>query len=330
MCEWDVQGADYTRDAHTTFGLYYNLWTLKNVGQWLEPSRMARTVTGCTLGVAAEIPCLGYEIVSTSSTSTLPRWHNGPHPLTNNGHRSESHPHTNMHTQMHIKQDLQKHVCWVWDKTHTQAHNLGQQDPHKAWSLVWGRNTYKHTKSASKTRMKHGHWSEIVCNAYTQTHKVSQQDPHKAFLLVWDCNINSQPQPARSAQSMVTGLRLQHIATHKHTKSASKTHTVHGRWYEIDHNVNTRPQPARPAQNMVSGLRSQHIHTNIQTQSARPAQSMVTGLRLQHILTNIQTQPTRLTRRMVTDNATEDVHIAIAVTMASMGATLHHGSDTTI
>ena len=73
----------------------------KNVGQWLEPSRMARAAIGYTLGAAAE--SLGRKLY------LLPQLvHYLDHLMDfsmNNGHRSELHPHTNMHTQMHIKQD---------------------------------------------------------------------------------------------------------------------------------------------------------------------------------------------------------------------------------
>jgi len=149
-CVSDVQGADYTSDAHTTFVLYYNLWTLG----------VARAAIGCTLGVAAEISCLGYKIISTSSTSTLPRWHNGPHPLMNKGHRSELHPHTNMHTQMHISKTCRSMFA---GSEITRYTNTQPQPARPTRSMVTGlRLQYIHTYSDSKTRTKHDRCSEIA------------------------------------------------------------------------------------------------------------------------------------------------------------------------
>jgi len=63
----------------------------------------------------------------------------------NKGHRSELHPHTNTHTQMHISKTCKSMF---------------------AGSEIT-RYTNTCTTSASKTRMKHGHWSEVA----THTHK---------------------------------------------------------------------------------------------------------------------------------------------------------------
>jgi len=64
-----------------------------------------------------------------------------------------------------------KHGHWSEVAIHT--HTLSQQDPHKAWLLLWDWNI-KLITSASKTLTKHGDWSEIVTHIHKHTKSASK------------------------------------------------------------------------------------------------------------------------------------------------------------
>jgi len=73
----------------------------------------------------------------------------------NKGHRSELHPHTNMHTQMHISKTCRSMFA---GSEITRYTNTQPQPARPAWSMVTGLRS-QHIHTNTQTQDSHEQWS---------------------------------------------------------------------------------------------------------------------------------------------------------------------------